>query len=101
MYVKVDVTMLDTEEELPASVITMIKKGVGNYFATLSLGDDVITQRLYGYIYSNTTGLGKMIIAISIDGISFSESNFSISDTQYAAVTNTYIEVTGVRLGSL
>lgn len=96
MHVKVDVTLLETEEDLPASVITLIKQGVENYFSTLSLGDDVITQRLYGYIYSNTTGLGKMSVTVSTDGTNFREDNVSISDTQYASVDDSTIEVSGV-----
>ncbi|SEQ64764.1 Baseplate J-like protein [Rosenbergiella nectarea] len=96
LYVKVDVKLLDTEEDLPASVITLIKEGVENYFATLSLGDDVITQRIYGYIYSNTTGLGKLNVSVSTDGMTFSEDNVSISDTQYANVAEAAIEVSGV-----
>lgn len=96
LRVKVDVTLLDTEEDLPASVINLIKEGVENYFATLSLGDDVITQRIYGYIYSNTTGLGKLSVTVSTDGTNFSEDNVSISDTQYATVADSAIEVSGV-----
>lgn len=96
IYVKVEVTLLDPEEELPSTVITLIKQGVQNYFATLSLGDDVITQRIYGYVYSNTSGLGKMNITVSQDGSIFSDNNIPIPDTAYASVSTDNIEVTGV-----
>lgn len=59
IYVRISVTIIDTEETVPDTVISLIKEGVVNYFNTLSLGDDVITQRLYGYIYNNITGLNS------------------------------------------
>ncbi|WP_158782511.1 baseplate J/gp47 family protein [Pantoea sp. BAV 3049] len=96
IYVRVNVTLLDDEEVLPDAVITLIKEGVVNYFSTLSLGDDVITQRMYGYIYSKTTGLGRIEVTASQDGTNFSEDNIEIPYGGFASVTPDRVEVTGV-----
>lgn len=96
IYVKINVTLLDGEEELPADVITAIKQGVMNYAATLSINDDVITQRIYGYIYANTTGIGKMTVTVSTDNVTFTENNISIPAGTYAEFSESHMEVTGV-----
>lgn len=96
IYVRVAVTLLDDEEELPVSVVKLIKDGVKAYFSTLSLGSDVITQRMYGYIYEKTTGIGKLTITVSSNGTDFSEQNISVPVTAYATVSDENIEVTGV-----
>ncbi|CBX44535.1 baseplate component [Erwinia phage phiEt88] len=94
--VKVDVVLLDTEEQLPAAVVEAIQQGVVNYGSNLGLGDDVITQRIYGYIYSNTTGIGKMTITVSTDGASYTEDNVSIPENSYAHFSISNVEVSGV-----
>ena len=96
IYVKVDVVLLDTEEPLPATVVDAIKQGVVAYGATLGLGDDVITQRIYGYIYANTTGIGKMTITVSTDGTTFAESNISVAENSFASFSAANVEVSGV-----
>lgn len=96
IYVKVDVVLLDAEEPLPAAVVDAIKQGVVSYGATLGLGDDVITQRIYGYIYANTTGIGKMTITVSTDGTTFAESNVSVAENSFASFSAANVEVTGV-----
>ena len=87
IYVKVDVVLLDTEEPLPSAVVDAIKQGVVAYGATLGLGDDVITQRIYGYIYANTTGIGKMTVT---------ETNISIPENSFASFSTANVEVSGV-----
>lgn len=96
IYVKVDVVLLDTEEPLPSAVVDAIKQGVVAYGATLGLGDDVITQRIYGYIYANTTGIGKMTVTVSSDGTTFAETNISIPENSFASFSTANVEVTGV-----
>lgn len=96
IYVRVDVTLLDPEEPLPSAVVNDIKQGVVDYGGTLGLGDDVITQRIYGYIYSNTTGIGKMTITVSLDGVGYNESNIPVGDSAYATFSSNNVEVTGV-----
>lgn len=92
--VKVNVLSLEPEETVPADIVTLIEDGVRNYFATLGLGDDVITQRILGYIYDNTTGIAKMQVTTSTDGTTFSEDNIAIPETGSATVNT--IAVTGV-----
>lgn len=94
VYVKVNVQALESEETIPADIVTLIEDGVRNYFATLGLGDDVITQRILGYVYDNTTGIAKMQITTSTDGTTFNENNISIPETGSASVVS--IAVTGV-----
>lgn len=96
IWVKVNVTLLDSEEALESDVIADIKQGVLNYGATLSLGDDVITQRIYGYIYGNTSGIGKMTVTVSTDGAAYSENNITIATGAAASFADARIEVTGV-----
>lgn len=96
IYVKINVTLLDSEEELPADVIAAIKQGVMNYAGTLSINDDVITQRIYGYIYANTTGIGKMTVTVSTDNSTFTDGNITIAAGTYADFSESHMEVTGV-----
>ena len=96
LYVNVAVNLLDEEEALTSNVITAIKQGVLNYATTLSLGDDFITQRVYGYIYANTTGIGKMTVTVSTDGSNFSEGNISVAESAVIELVTDNIEVSGV-----
>lgn len=92
--IRVNVTKLDTEQALPADVVSRIEAGVTAYFNTLGLGDDVIIQRIYGYIYANTTGIAKMVVTASTNGTTFSENDITIPATGSAKINT--IEVTGV-----
>lgn len=96
LYVKVTVSALNNEESLPANIISAIKGAVSQYIATLGLGEDVITQRLYGYIYSATTGIGKMTVTISTDGQTYSEDNLVIAEGERVNLNTDNIEVSGV-----
>lgn len=96
IYVKIDVLELDLEERLPADVIASIKAGVMNYAATLLVGSDVITQRILGYIYSATSGIGRMNITVSTDGLIYTDENITIPASSVAIFDTTRIEVTGV-----
>lgn len=94
VYIRVKVDKQNPEEGLPANIVSLIESGVANYFATLGLGDDVVIQRIYGYVYANTTGIAKMTITASTDGSSFSANDITIPETGSAQLTST--EVTGV-----
>jgi uncharacterized phage protein gp47/JayE len=96
LHVKVLVSLLDTEETLSANIQAAIKQGVQRYIATLGLGDDVITQRIYGYVYTNTTGIGKMNITVSADGQTYSEDNISVPESAAVTLLDNDIEVQGV-----
>lgn len=94
VYIRVQVNRFDSEEEVPADIVSRIVQGVENYFATLSLGDDVIIQRIYGYIYANTSGIASMTITGSQDGVTFNTSDIEVGETASAKLQT--VEVTGV-----
>lgn len=94
VYIRVSVDKQNPEEALPSDIVNMIKGGVENYFATLGLGDDVVIQRIYGYVYANTSGISKMTITASTNGTSFSANDIVIPETGSAKLNST--EVTGV-----
>lgn len=96
LYVRVEVELLDQEEQITRNVITAIRQGVANYAATLSLGNDVITQRIYGYVYGNTSGIGKMKITVSQDRKNFSEDNIVVPESSVITLSTDDVEVTGV-----
>lgn len=94
VWVRVNVTEQEDEETTPEDIVSRIEAGVANYFATLGLGDDVVIQRLYGYIYENTSGIGKMVITASTNGTAFSDNNIPVPGTGSAKLNS--VEVTGV-----
>lgn len=94
VYIRVSVDKLNSEEQLPSDIVSLIKEGVSSYFATLGLGDDVVIQRMYGYVYANTSGIAKMTITASTNGTSFTANDILIPETGSAQLTST--EVSGV-----
>lgn len=94
VYIRVVVNALDNEEETPADIVARIQQGVRNYFSTLSLGDDVIIQRIYGYIYANTTGIARMTITGSTNGTTFNANDIAVGETASAKLQT--VEVSGV-----
>jgi len=55
-----------TEEALPANVEQTIADSVDSYLNSLTIGVDAIPGRVFGDIYSNTTGIGQMIIEFQV-----------------------------------
>jgi len=94
VYIRVVVNRLDSEEGTPADIVARIQQGVRNYFSTLSLGDDVIIQRIYGYVYANTTGIASMTITGSTNGTTYSANDITVSETASARLNK--VEVSGV-----
>lgn len=94
IVVRVVVTRQDPESVIPGDIISLIEQGVANYFATLSLGDDVIIQKIPGYIFANTTGIAKMEVTASANGGAFSGDDISIDAASTANLTD--VEVSGV-----
>ncbi len=94
VWIRVNIDRLNTEEVLPVDVISRIQQGVVDYFSTLGLGDDVILQRIEGYIYARTTGIAKMTITSSTNGTSYAANDIAVGSTASAALQET--EVTGV-----
>lgn len=58
--ITVNVTKTEDEETLTPNVKTVIEQAVRTYFAGLSLGEDIIPQRILGPIYASTTGLANI-----------------------------------------
>lgn len=58
--VKVKISFLDAEETLTPTYDSIIKQAVREYFASLSLGEDIVPQRIYGPIYASTEGIAQM-----------------------------------------
>lgn len=55
--VTVNVQFLDQEEPLTPTARQAIEQAVRVYFAGLSLGEDIVPQRMYGPMYTATTGI--------------------------------------------
>lgn len=100
-WVRVVVTALYPEEPLPVSTIQAIKDAVVAYGMSLEGGEDLITQRLYGPIYSNTQGIGSITITTAItagpnDTPVFNTSNKPIGRGDAALFAIERVEVTGI-----
>lgn len=62
-WARVTVNALNTEETLPDTAVAGIKQAVLDYAAAnFGIGDDIITQRFYGAIYSAVTGIGQITV---------------------------------------
>lgn len=89
-------------EESPLSTADAIRTAIiDGYAANLNPGEDIITQRIFGPIYSATEGIGSMIIQTAVtDSISgtptYSTNNISIGRAEKAVFDVTRITVTGV-----
>lgn len=94
VWIRVNVDRLNSEEVLPVDVVSRIQQGVADYFATLGLGDDVILQRIEGYIYARTTGISKMTITASVNGSTYNSNDIAVGSTASAALQE--VGVTGV-----
>lgn len=93
LTVTVNVTELNPEETTPPQIVSLIQEGVANYFKTLSLGDDVIVDRIKQYIYANTTGIRRLGAVYIGDGnTSTSASFWPIEQDSYASLTATVVK---------
>ena len=100
-WVRVTVTQLNTEEPLSASVVQSIKDAVMSYGSGLSVGDDIITQRMYGPIYAGTTGLGQITVEAAVTATAggtpvYSTANVTLTRAQIATFDQLRIVVAGV-----
>lgn len=62
--VTVNVTKLQPEEQLDPRTPQLIESAVRSYFASLSLGDDIVVQRMIGPIYEATSGIATITIQV-------------------------------------
>ena len=94
IYLQLSITS-NPEKRLSASAVSLIKSAIVDYFGTLTVGQDVILQSLYGTIYAATSGaVGYMQIKGSIDGTTFSTDNIVINARSLATITTNDIDIT-------
>lgn len=77
IYVKVIIKEYN-EEVLPGDAIDKIKNIVLAQFEKLSMGNDVIYQRLLGPIYSGVDGISYIECSVSKDGQTYKQENITI-----------------------
>ena len=100
-WIRVSVDLLYTEEALTTTLVAAISDAVLAYGQGLNVGEDIITQRFYGPIYTATTGLGQITVEAAItateDGTpSYSTNNISIGRAGIAQFATARISVIGV-----
>lgn len=101
-WATVAVTLLNSEETLPATAATSIKNAIVAFAnANLGAGDDIILQKFYGAIYGATTGIGQVTITAAVTALpgdtpSYGSSNIAISKTENAVFDISRVVVTGV-----
>ena len=94
IYLQLSITS-NPEKRLSASAVSLIKSAIVDYFGTLTVGQDVILQSLYGTIYAATSGaVGYMQIEGSTDGTTFSTDNIVINARSLATITANDIDIT-------
>ena len=101
-WVRVTVNALNAEESLPDTAATGIKQAVLDYAsANFGVGDDIITQRFYGAIYSSVPGIGQITVEVDItaldtDSPTYSTSNATVARAEKSAFSLDRITVTGI-----
>ena len=83
IYVKVIIKEYN-EEVLPGDAIDKIKNIVLAQFKKLSMGNDVIYQRLLGPIYSGVDGISYIECSLSKDGKTYKQENIPIGRGELA-----------------
>lgn len=83
IYVKVIIKEYN-EEILPGDAIDKIKNIVFEQISKLSMGNDVIYQRLLGPIYSGVDGISYIECSVSKDGQPYKQENISIERNELA-----------------
>lgn len=86
VWLKVTVTA-SSETEFPADTPSVIASILLSEGLNQVIGQDVITQKFYGPIYSGTSGIGQVIIEHAVgdtDPVSYSSGNLAITDRQIA-----------------
>lgn len=100
-WVRVSVNSLNTEEVLTSEIAQSIKDAVLSYGQSINIGQDIITQRFYGPIYSSTNGIGSITVEVAKtntigDTPSYTTANISIARTELALFDDSRITVVGV-----
>ena len=100
-WIRVSVDALYLEETLTSTIQAAIAEAVLNYGSSLTVGEDIITQRFYGPVYGATTGIGQITVEAAITATeggtpSYSTNNISIDRAGIAAFAVARISVVGV-----
>lgn len=100
-WIRVSVNSLNTEEVLTSEIVQAIKDAVLAYGDTVGIGEDIITQRFYGPIYSSTSGIGSITVeaaltALISDTPTYSTTNVAVARAELAVFDETRIVVVGV-----
>lgn len=100
-WIRVSVNALYPEEPLPAAVVSAIKAAVLAYGNGLGVGQDVITQRFYGPIYTATTGIGSITVEAALttlptDSPVYSTGNAAVARAEIAVFDELRVSVVGV-----
>jgi uncharacterized phage protein gp47/JayE len=100
-WIRVSVNALNAEEVLTSQVAQSIKEAVLAYGELLNIGEDIITQRFFGPIYSATSGIGSITVESAItvlitDTPSYSTANISVNRSERSLFDISRISVLGV-----
>ncbi len=100
-WIRVSVNSLNTEEVLPTEIIQAIKDAVISYGNTIGIGEDIITQRFYGPIYSATSGIGSLTVEAALTSLitdvpTYSTSNVPVARAELASFEEARVLVLGV-----
>jgi len=100
-WIRVSVNVLYPEETLTESAATAIRTAVLTTGQAQSVGEDIITQRYFGPIYSATSGIGSITVEAAItdaatDTPSYTTANVPVGRTSLAAFDSARITVVGV-----
>ena len=101
-WARVTVNALNAEESLPDTAATGIKQAVLDYAsANFGIGDDIITQRFYGAIYTAVSGIGQITVetdvtALDTDSPTYSTANITISRVELPVFAIDRVTVVGL-----
>lgn len=92
IYVKAIIREYD-EEVLPGDAIEKIRNIIVAQISKLSMGNDVIYQRLLGPIYSGVDGISYIELSVSKDGQTYKQENIPIGRGELAVAKLANINV--------
>jgi len=100
-WVRVSVNVLYPEEQLPPTASDAIKVAVLSHGDSLSIGEDVISQRFYGPIYLSVSGIRSITVEVALtdsvsDTPSYTTDDGDIARTEVSAFDATRITVVGI-----
>lgn len=104
LYIWVQVTYgIYSEETLPKNISGLVAAAIVSAGQSLRAGEDVIYQRLFGPVYSTTTGIGSLTVKLYANTDStatpqdadYTEQNIAVSIFQKASFDTSRVAVSG------